>query len=92
MLVPSLFEQTIFSGYNIYLFNVLMIMLVSRHIAAFTDLQIQMNDVLAVEITHPLADLCEEVHTVSLCQGETLLGNSVKQLSSLQVLHQDDCL
>ena len=72
MLVPSLFEQTIFSGYNIYLFifNVLMIMLVSRHIAAFTDLQIQMKDVLAVEITHPLADLCEEVNTVSLCQGE----------------------
>ena len=91
MLVPSFFEQTIFSGYNIYLFNV-MIMLVSRHIAAFPDLQIQMNDALAVEITHPLADLCEEVNTVSLCQGETLLGNSVKQLSSLQILHQYDCL
>ena len=51
-----------------------------------------MEDVETVEITDSLADLSQEVNTGSFCQCETFLGNSVKQLSALQVLHQQDCL
>ena len=55
-----------------------------------SHLQIQVEDVLTVEITNSFTDLSQEVSAIGFCQSETLLGDSLKEFTAVEVLQQND--
>ena len=55
-------------------------------------LEVKMDNIVVVEVLHPAAYLSHEQTTIGLSQVEVLVSNPLKQLSTVQVLHDQNHL
>ena len=55
-------------------------------------LEVKMDNIVVVEVLHPAAYLSHEQTTIGLSQVEVFVSNPLKQLSAVQVLHDQDHL
>ena len=55
-------------------------------------LEVKMDNIVVVEVLHPAAYLSHEQTTIGLSQVEVFVSNPLKQLSTVQVLHDQNHL
>lgn len=53
-------------------------------------LKVQVDNVVVMEVLNPSANLPHEQATVRFCEVEVIRGDSLKQLSPIKILHDED--